>query len=394
MLGNGQKLGDNNSAKQIYVAGCYLLNDGNAGAPAGGTGMLILGSDQVRVVDTDIGGFSQAIAIQPGPHGQNAVHLSFTNLGVYAGSAAPDSPAVAGTALTVQPQSSSQTIGSVTFTNCRFDPGESDTFTSTLGSGITIDNKGSIIDTVRFVSCISTRWSGPGLTITYTGGAGKLQNIEVLGGMYAGNNLGGGSQPYGILATGAVSGVRIVGVSCVGHYRDMTNSGSSESPTQQIGISVDGGATDVTIDSCDLRLNSQNGASIKGESGAVTTNVFIRDCDASGYSAYSAAIAVGGAANITNLQITNCAGYNDQSVELDTTVPASGLTFYGYTYGYYGPTVFYVSGGTAVSVSVGTNMGVIPTLLASGAFTVGPQQGAAVNYNMLAAKPSFLLVGT
>ena len=71
--------------------------------------------------------------------------------------------------------------------------------------------------------------------------------------MYAGNNLQEvGSQPYGILVTGAVNGVRIVGASCVGEYRDMWNSGSSDSPIQQTGIYVDSGASDIIIDGCDV----------------------------------------------------------------------------------------------------------------------------------------------
>ena len=106
----------------------YIFNDVAHGAPPGGTGILIMGADQVRIVDSDVGGFSTAIAITPGPYGQNAVHISFTNLGLYPGPA-PDHSTLAGTAVLIQPQTvtdgPSIVIGSITFTNCRFDPGES-----------------------------------------------------------------------------------------------------------------------------------------------------------------------------------------------------------------------------------------------------------------------------
>ena len=46
---------------------------------------------------------------------------------------------------------------------------------------------------------------------------------------------------------------------------------------------------------------------------------------------------------VTNLQVTDCAGYND----LGDTILANGASapsggFNGVTYGYYGPTAFYL----------------------------------------------------
>ena len=431
-LGDGTTSGV--SAKQIYVAGCYIFNDVQHGAPPGGTGILIMGADQVRIVDSDVGGFSTCIAITPGPYGENAVHISFTNLGLYPGPAPEPNSTLAGTAVLIQPQTvtdgPSIVIGSITFTNCRFDPGESQTVPGTISAGVIVDNNGSMIDTVRFVSCISTRWSGPGLLIQFTtsDASPKLQNVEVLGGMYAGNNLQEvGSQPYGILVTGAVNGVRIVGASCVGEYRDMWNSGSSDSPIQQTGIYVDSGASDIIIDGCDVRKNGDygiivnaasdvvisgcdlsgnavggsgagvqvkagatnviidscdvtnngtNGIQVVATSGAVT-GVYIRNCNASGYSSYNVAIYVDATGtNAATVEVTNCAGYNDQG-KVFTPVIISGATFYPYTFGYWGPVECYIANGTgAVISSITVDGTVIP--LKSGSVLLVPGESASI----------------
>ncbi len=438
-LGNGTNEGDKGLAKQVYVAGCVISTFSGHEAPSGGTGILIMGADQVRIVESDIGGFSTGIAIKPGPYGQNAVHLSFSNLGIYAGHAADST--LNGTAVFIQPQSTTVVIGTVTFMNCRFNAGENDTV-GTLGAGVTVDNNSSIIDTVRFVSCISTRWSGPGLWVKFTS-TGKLQNVEVLGGMYAGNNLGEvGNQPYGILLTGAVSGVRIVGASCVGQYRDITNSGSSDSPQQAVGIYVDAGtekvvisgcdvrenaeygivvnaasdvvvsgcdlsgngvggsgaglqvnngASNVVIDGCDVTSNGTNGIQVNGTSGAVT-GVFIRNCVATGYSGFSTAISVTPfSSNVSTVEITNCPGYNGVStVALTTTLPGNGTPFHGYDHGYYGPVSFFVGTNTEVTA---IEINGITTGLKTGSFVLYPQQSGVITYTGGGIAPTFVMIG-
>ncbi|MGC2650177.1 MAG: right-handed parallel beta-helix repeat-containing protein [Candidatus Cybelea sp.] len=439
-LGNGMNIGDSGLAKQIYVAGCLISNDSAHGAPPGGTGILIMGADQVRIVDSDVGGFSTAIAITPGPYGQNAVHVSFTNLGIYPGPALDST--LAGTAVLIQPQSTGVVIGSITFTNCRFDPGESNSV-GTTGAGVTVDNNGSMIDTVRFVSCISTRWSGPGLLIQFTPSeeSPKLQNVEVLGGMYAGNNLAyiEGALAYGILVTGgAVNGVRIVGASCVGEYRDITNHDSSDSPIQDIGIYVDSGASDIIIDGCDLRKNSDygivvnaasdvvisgcdlsnngiqgvlvnegasdviidacdvtnngtNGIKVVATSGAVT-GVYIRDCNASGYSSYNVAIYVDATGTYAStVEITNCAGYNDQG-KVFTPAIVSGTTFYPYAFGYWGPIECYIANGSGSTISSITVDGtVIPPK--SGSVLLVPGESASIAWTPTILPIGFVVIG-
>ena len=100
-----------------------------------------------------------------------------------------------------------------------------------------------------------------------------------------------GALAYGILVTGgAVNGVRIVGASCVGEYRDMYEPDSSDSPIQDIGIYVDSGASDIIIDGCDLRKNSDYGIVVNAAS-----DVVISGCDLSNNAwRYGAGVLVNG----------------------------------------------------------------------------------------------------
>lgn len=169
------------------------------------------------------------------------------------------------------------------------------------------------------------------MSIGVTGGSGTLQNIEVLGGMYSGNNLGSGSDPYGVAVYGPASAVRVIGVSCVGGYEFIQHDRKSASPQQDVGIYVGGGTTNVVIEGCDVTGNATNGILVDGSTSAVT-NIFIRDCNESGYSSYSTAIYVDGTGtNVSTVQITDCAGYNDQAPTLHSpaVVPPTG-TFLQY----------------------------------------------------------------
>jgi hypothetical protein len=378
IIGNGASLNDKASGKEIWIAFCDFYGS------AGGTGLQIRGSEHTRVVNSRIDGFSQGIQIVPGSYGKNALRCFFSDVSVYV-APTPDGPL--GTALLIQPQSINQQIGQIVFESCAFEPTDSATSMEGGGAGIIVDPNGSVIDTVRFVSCYSCRWPGPGMLIK--GG----NNLEVLGGMYAGNNLGSGTGPFaGIAIIGAATGVRIIGASCVGKYSYVTIGNDMSSPHQSYGVYVDQGATEVLIDACDVRENSQNGIYINGESGAVTTDVFVRGCNATGYSSYSAAVSVNG--TVLNVQVTNSAGYNDQTVGVTSSAPASGVRFNGTAYGYYGPTTFYVigTGITAIKVASSPTATGISTGLLSGAFRLDPGEWGEIDKGV--GIVSFVLVGT
>lgn len=345
-----------------------------------GTGIVVQGSDQLRITDTKLNGFTYGMKIEPGPDGFNAVHHTFTALTIYVG-ATGDASTEAGTALTIAPQGSGQPVGQITFQGCIFEPGSS--LMSSQGAGIVIEEypDGGVIDTVRFVSCYSCRWSGPGIQIN------SGNNVEILGGMYAGNNLGeGGAQPYGIYV-GAATNVRIIGASCVGQFTDITEFDDGASPPQKVGIFVDSGATNVIVEGCDLTGNSENGVYVNGSS-PLPTDVFIRDCSLTGYSLFSDAVHV--ATGVTSVQITNCSGYNDVGTQLASVIPVTATTFRNYTYGYFGPVEFYTAPKTSTIREILVD-GVV-TELTQGSFLLIPGETASIHWTTGLTLPSFVMI--
>ena len=90
------------------------------------------------------------------------------------------------------------------------------------------------------------------------------------------------------------------------------------------------------------------------------------------------------AAEVSNVQITDCAGYNDTGATLSTSTPSG--TFSNTTFGYYGPIAFYAS--EAISpVTITIDGGL--TGLTSGGFTLSPGESAAIT----GTPPKFLVVG-
>lgn len=383
--------GNYGEAKECHISHCVI-----AGSSSGGntTGIVIEGSEHIRVDSTQMHGVYEGIQIIPGPYGNNAVRHTFTDVTVYI---TPDASGNLGNAVLIKPQviSIPVKIAQIVFTTCFFelDDGTSPSNSSTT-AGVVVDASDDIIDTVRFVSCYSARWPGPGLQII--GATGTPANVEILGGMYSGNYFHDTAPNVSCgINIGQCSGVRVVGVSCAGSYSYITISGKSPSPQQNVGIYVGGLASDVIIDSCDVTGNSTYGIEIDGSSAAVT-GVYVRNCNASGYSlGYTYAINVTGAlANVKTVQITNCAGYNDQGVELHNTMPTTAANFYDYSFTtYFGPVEFYTApGGGAISLIAVDGY---TTHLTQGSFFINPGEYAAItwSYGAGGAMPTFLMIG-
>lgn len=359
------------AAKEIYIASCTFLSH-----QVGGTGLIIQGAEHVRVMNVRLEGFSEGINITPGAAisgGQNTLKHHFGNVTVFTYN--PSGPT--GPALTIQPQGP-QNVSEIVFAECTFEPSQSGV---SAGPGVYIDQGayGATVTDIRFVSCRATRWTGPGIEIA-TG-----SNIEITGGFYSGN-APSGSPSGGISITGPASAIRIVGAACIGSYPYIINYGSPmESPLQQVGIYIAGaGASNVIIDHCDLTGNSQHAVLIAA-GGLSVSSVFIRSCNAGGYGTLpSNAIVVVG--EVSDIQITDCAGYNDKAATLSTSAPSG--TFSNISFGYYGPIAFYAapaSGGTPLSITID---GVV-TGLTSGGFTLSPGESAGIT-----GTPSkFLAVG-
>jgi hypothetical protein len=218
-------------------------------------------------------------------------------------------------------------------------------------------------------------------------GAGT--DIQLVGVNCSGNGLTG-SAGTGIVIEGSVTDVRIVGAICTNPVLGTTTTqqygiyiaqatGSSPSGILIEGCAVTGNsvsgiyigsAANLTISGCDLFMNAQ-GITVDGPS----SDIFVRDCNLTGYSDLAGAITFA-SAGLTNVQVTDCSGYNDQALQLGTAIP-TGL-FNGVTYAnpsYFGPTVFYVY---QCLVSVETSSGLIATGLSMGGFTLAPGNSAEI----------------
>jgi hypothetical protein len=378
--------GISNVAKETYVAGCTFLSY----KPSAGLGIAVQinSVEHVRMQNVRLEGYQQGIVITPGASaGGDAYHLHFGDVTCHTTSAMTSS----GAAVLIQPYSP-HAVARVTFEDCDLSQGQGKTATSYIGPGIVLDpvTGGGVIDQVRFVDTRSFLWPGAGMQIE--GGT----NIEVLGGYYSCNGIASGSDEViaaGIAITGATTGVRITGAACnnsvyiIGKNQFISDSGFAPA-TQEYGIYVGGSASGIRVANCDLTGNLDYGLVVTGAAGT-PAGVFINHCDVTGYTGTSQA-PVSVTTPVSNLQITDCPGYNDQAVQLSrppTPPPISGETFYNRTFGYYGPISFLVWGGVVSEITIGA----IITNLASGSFMLAPNAGASVTYS--AVNPSFGAVG-
>lgn len=350
-----------NSAVETYVAGC-IFNCKNF--PTGSVGIEIYNVEHARIMNTRIEGFNQGIVIAPGGFNVRKVH--FGNVSCFPNSAS----ASVGAAVLIQP-SGGNWVAQVTFAECELDG--PDGTTHYTGGGVVIDpingsGGGGIIDQVRFVDCHVCKWPGPGLLILGGSSAtAAASNIEVVGGYYSLNGSGPtpGLPSAGIAVIGGStgpSGVRITGAACNNSVFDVPPGGGTGEflpGNQAYGISI-----------------------------AVAQHVFVRACDLRG----NVTQAVTTSGTLTDLQISECPSYNDQGQQLHNTIPASGFTFGGYTYGYYGPVEFYTAPQQATINSITVDGHT--TFLTSGSFLLQPGESAAISWTPVGTfVPSFVMIG-
>lgn len=324
------------SAIETYIAGCRFYTNGVANPSQ--KAIIVNGTEHLRVMNTRIEGFQIGIAMQP----QGASYRNhFENVTVREFSSTNTSPTPA---LLIQPTASTGIVSETAFVGCEFGPGDKSGTAYTSG-GVYIDPNTGTIDAIHFVSCTSVNWPGPGLE-THGG-----TNIEILGGYYCCNGQGtapgvvkAGIYIYGTASVNA-SYIRIVGVACTNKFYSAYSEGY---------------------------LNAAQVYGILIATGAAPQNIIVHGCDLSGNNSQ----AVSAPTSLTNVRISDCAGYNDQATSIRSTPPSSGVVFSPAGYGYYGKAAFYVSGGTSVTVNINT----INTGLSSGAFTLDPGEQAIVFY--------------
>jgi hypothetical protein len=107
----------------------------------------------------------------------------------------------------------------------------------------------------------------------------------------------------------------------------------------------------VVVDCCNLHGNATNGVIVAQSGSLMMSTVLIKNCNTSGYSSYSAAVNVSG--TVTGLQITGCAGYNDQNAPLNGGVaPTSAASAATCSTPYFGPSIFSYGNNSSITVNL------------------------------------------
>jgi hypothetical protein len=309
-----------------YVANCQFRV--GEGVGTGITVGLSLGAcDQLRVVDCHFDGFSTGIVFNPSFSTQD---LSFTNVTLVG----------TGMQISMMPTAGNKIQG-VCFTNCSFNNNSAEGASGAGLSAVVVDSgagHNSTVDGVRFVSCVCVGNPAAGLELR------NGRNFEIIGGLYAGNSqfTVGSTGSAAIWLNGTGTNIRIVGVSCV-------PAAFGVATFQPYGIEI-----------------------------GAWTDVFISDCDTTGYGTGDAITPFKFATPGSGLEIVNCAGYNDQTTILTFVVP-NGTPFSSATLKYFGPVVFYASGTGISEIEInGTN-----TNLKSGTFMLpaGGTGTATITYS-------------
>ncbi len=255
------------------------------------------------------------------------------------------------TALLIQPATSAGVIYQVFCDDCVFSRQNGSTDTTSTGVIINLaggTNNANVSD-IFLNNCMCFQWNVAGVQIS--GG----QNIVITGGRYGSN---------------AASPQTTGGISITGPAANITINGADLSPvvpgygTQPFAISITAAVQGLYVRGCNLTLYGTNGPLHLSSPG-------------------------------TQIEITDCPGYNDQA----TVLTASGATppssqFQNYSSwtnapsGWFGPIAFYVWGSGVTSIHIdGVQM-----MLSTGGFTLSPGEHASIDVGPLTT-PSFMAVG-
>jgi len=412
----------------------------NISAPNGYYGISIDEASDVKITDTQISEFSTGISIQASSGTTSRVRFRSSRVSS-SGMCVEILPAIsdlnftdchfqasgnfvgplAGIAIGIGSGNANDEIDTVRFVSC-----------SLTGNSLAV-SYGMQIGAAQNVQILGGSYSGNGDTagIAIVGGASEIQivgancvgveflahsspqlyqlygisitagqNVQIIGTNCSGNGLPGSPETPGAGifidgAGGSVGGVRIVGAICTGSV-------FGQETVQEYGIYVNdaqavliegctlggslagsgyglylNGVSDVTVKACDLYGNT-TGIAIQGES----TRVYVRDCNVTGYAGISDAVEI--ATSLSAVEVTNCAGYNDQRTLLASAVPSG--TFNGISVdNYYGPTAFYVTNYIVTIDSESTH-------LSTGGFTLAPGELAVAA--SMGIPGTFVMIGT
>ena len=352
---------DTENAVMIYMAHtndfvdlCYIYQRSVSKTPPGPSGCIAIqvqGAEEPRVTNTNIVDFSIGIQILGnGGNPGNLTHGCFSNLACECDT----------NAVYIQPSGSGDTICELFFTGCVF---ERTHHSTSVSPGVYIDlysGGGTEPDTVSdifFTSCMVHDWAGPGIQIN--GG----QDIVITGGRYGNDATSSTMTTSGAIAvTGPAVRVTIDGADCSATVPSYPAQPPADG-AQPHSISVSGVVVSMQVRNCNLTNN-----------GSAALHVSTTDAD---------------------LQVTDCAGYNDQHVILrNSTPPTSASTFHSYdlTNPYWGPFEFYIAinGASVTAIYVDGTL----THLTSGSFYIAPGENAEIVWAGVGIlNPTFLAIG-
>jgi hypothetical protein len=353
-----------------FVTGCAIGQEPeNSTGPSGCTGIAISSNNNARfITDTHFADFATGMTIT---EGVNEVYCSGVLIEAQ------------GTALIIRPTGNSGTILDLHFTNCTFAASLKGNAGGT--SGVIISTNGNTpinVAGIYFSNCSVFGFGNAGIEID------SGQNIVITGGQYSSNGQSP-TESYNAAGIAVLGGndITITGVDCSG-----VNGGWSLAvplaPAQPYGICVAGVVSDASIVGCNLTGNGTNGLYLLELAAATPGKVYVRDCDATGYSAWNVALNI--ASTATSVQVTNCPGYNDSlTVAVTTSTPPTTAVFHASDHGYYGPATFCIAVNTMVTA---VKINGVATGLKVGAFFLGAGQSGEIDYSGL-VPPGFVMLG-
>jgi hypothetical protein len=321
-----------------WVDNCLLSQTprGSSG-PAGCYGIKVepFGGD-IFITNCHISDFTTGIWVSSSPnlvrlHCSNVVCESWTN------------------ALLIRPEVASKQIHQLFFDDCIF--AREDDSIDTSSTGVVIDINGgdnTYVSDIFLNNCMCFQWNGPGVQIN------RGQNIVITGGRY-GSNASSMSTSGGIAITGTAANVTINGADCSGQVPNYSQ--------QPYALSIT----------------------------AAATGLYVRGCNLTGGSLGSVYASSAG----TQVEITDCAGYNDQGTILQSTTPPPAnpirntSPWHNLSQGWFGRIAFYITGAGDVSIGNAITQG--NTYLTDGGYELSPGEEAIIAN--AASATHFLAVG-
>lgn len=304
----------NFNGTENYIENCIISqqkqDDTMDPGPTGCIGVLVVpGGGAYFITNTHISHFTKGIVVNDGPNltrvfCSNVICESWSN------------------SLIIE-RTGTHKLSQVYCDDCMFE--RTDGSTDPNSTGVIIDSNGGndTLGDIFLNNCMCFQWNVAGVQIN------KGQKIVITGGRYGSNATNSESTSGGIAITGTAA--------------DVTISGADLTPTV-IGDDYPNQAYAISIT-------------------AAVNGLYVRGCNMSGSAYTNGPLYLSNAG--TQIEITDCAGYNDKGTVVSTIAPSpSGTqfngTYSGFTTPYFGPVTFYTKMVQRERSLISNSMAMIP----------------------------------